>query len=220
MEAAVESHWATSVRLPDDIVEQVRTNLVAELQVQKGAACGKRQMVLRQIDQIDRKRGVWAEKVVNGSVPDDIGRNKQNELTRQLVRARQELTTILQAATDITVTLNLALDLLPDCAAAYRLAEPRLRRQWNQAFFERLNVDADEVTDHRLRAPFDTLLDAGVIQLYSGQGSAAGSPRRRQAPQTGSLSVGESGLSLVVGLSNEPLVEVTGLEPATSTLRT
>ena len=86
-------------------------------------------------------RRVWAEKVANGSVPDDIGREKQNDLTRQLVRARHELTELEVASTDIEVTLNEALDLVRDCATAYKEADSALRREWNQTFFERLEVN-------------------------------------------------------------------------------
>jgi hypothetical protein len=54
---------------------------------------------------------------VAGSIPDDIGREKQNELTRQLVRARHDLAELEAASTDIQETLNDALDIVRDRAA-------------------------------------------------------------------------------------------------------
>ena len=65
---------------------------------------------------------------------------KQNELTGQLVRANHELDDLEAASTDIKQVLNEALDLVRDCAAAYERADVALRREWNQAFFERMEV--------------------------------------------------------------------------------
>jgi|SRR5450755_1630205 len=60
---------------------------------------------------------------VAGSILDDIGWEKQNELTWQLVRVRHDLAELEAASTDLQETLNEALDLVSDCAAAYRSAD-------------------------------------------------------------------------------------------------
>jgi hypothetical protein len=106
--------------------------------------------------------------------PSDIGRKKQNEFTRQVVKACSELSRLDVAAEDIEETLNLALDLLPNCGGAYVLGGPVLRRQWNQVFFERMNVDVDKVTDSTLRSPFDAMLDPAAITTGKAQAPPAG----------------------------------------------
>lgn len=73
---------------------------------------------------------------VAGSIPDDIGREKQNELTRQLVRARHDLAELEAASTDIQETLNDALDIVRDRAAPYQCADPAPGRSGTKRSFE------------------------------------------------------------------------------------
>jgi hypothetical protein len=53
--------------------------------------------------------------------------------------------------------VDAALGLAPNCASTYRSAAPHLRRQLNQAFFERLLVD-DDTIEGDMAAPFGLLL--------------------------------------------------------------
>jgi site-specific DNA recombinase len=121
--------------------------------------------------------------------------------------------------------LENALLLLANPQELYRRMSPEQRRLLNQAIFERLYVSEDErvaITGAQLNTPFGDLIDArdelGLIR------------HRRQANRTASSAalakaVGEAQsplTSLFVGHgSKRPvMVEVTGLEPATSTMRT
>ena len=98
----------------------------------------------KQIAKLDRQRYLWAEKVMSGSVPDDIGREKQESLARQLSAARQTLAAHQVEIPDLAAVLGKALDLVASCHEGYVAASPRLRRQWNQAFFQRVEVDHSE----------------------------------------------------------------------------
>jgi len=62
--------------------------------------------------------------------------------------------------------LQVALDLARDCGNAYASAVPALRRQWNQAFFTRVEVDDDRVMAAEMASPFDVVLQPEVIQYY------------------------------------------------------
>jgi hypothetical protein len=55
--------------------------------------------------------------------------------------------------------LGKALDLLTDCQRAYLAAPGHLRRQWNQALFERLVVYDDRIGEAEVTEPFATLVD-------------------------------------------------------------
>lgn len=55
-------------------------------------------------------------------------------------------------------TLHLALSLTADIQVAYRRADPTERRLFNQSFFERLEVDSEEITGRTLAAPFAQLM--------------------------------------------------------------
>jgi hypothetical protein len=50
-------------------------------------------------------------------------------------------------------------DLLADCQRAYLAAPGHLRRQWNQALFERLIVYDERIADAEVAEPFATLAD-------------------------------------------------------------
>jgi hypothetical protein len=82
---------------------------------------------------------------VAGSISDDIGREKQNELTGQLVRVRHDLVELEAASADIQETLNEALDLVRDCAAAYRSADPAPGGSGTKRSFERVEIDCFDV---------------------------------------------------------------------------
>ncbi len=221
VEAALVRYWRQHVQLAPELVEQVRGRLLADLQHEQAQAGRVMQQVKSRIAKIENMRRMWAEKVANGSVPDDIGREKQNELTRQLIHARHELSQLEAASTDIEATLNEALDLVRDCATAYEEADPALRREWNQTFFERIEVHVDEVTSATLRPPFDTLLDPQVIGLYQRAKSTRPPQKRHTAPLVVGSRSGESDKPAFVGagLSKSLLVELMGLEPTTPCLQ-
>jgi hypothetical protein len=91
-----------------------------------------------------------------------------------------------------------ALDLLADCEHAYREAPGHLRRQWNQALFERLVVYDDRIADAEVAEPFATLADPEL-------------PAR-----LGREVVTRAGASSGGGSNEELLIGETGFEPATA----
>jgi hypothetical protein len=217
VEEAVERHWQ-GVQLDSEIVEQVRAELLADLRREQEQAGQLKREVQNRIGQIESKRRVWAEKVASGSIPDDIGREKQNELTRQLVRSRHDLAELEAASADVEQTLNEALDLVRDCATAYRNAAPALRREWNQGFFERIEIDAEEgagVSSVKLKPPFDTLLDPKHTPIYQRPKSTRPPQRRHTAPRMGSRMVAPEALPVGLGSNKSTLVELRGFEPLT-----
>jgi hypothetical protein len=56
-----------------------------------------------------------------------------------------------------------------------------MKRQWNQTFFVRLEVDVDRVSEAILRPPFDLLLDPKVIQHCS-RAERVETPTQTEAP--------------------------------------
>ena len=92
---------------------------------------------------------------------------------------------------------QMALDLLANCHRAYRTAPRHLRRQFNQALFERLLVHDDRITGAEIAEPFATLADPNLPQRLDG--GATG--------RTAASSGGGSNEALTVG--------ATGFEPAT-----
>lgn len=103
---------------------------------------------------------------------------------------------------DIADTLAKALDLLADCQRAYLAAPGHLRRQWNQALFERLVVYDERIADAEVAEPFATLADPGLPDRLDGEAVTG----------TGASSGGGSNEELLIGAP--------GFEPGTSPTRT
>jgi hypothetical protein len=76
--------------------------------------------------------------------PDRFLRNRQAERCLEAAEA---------AFGDVADTLDKALSLLADCQRAYVAAPGHLRRQWNQALFERLVVYDERIAELRSRSP-------------------------------------------------------------------
>jgi|GEM_PF-6850997 len=70
------------------------------------------------------------------------------------VRQAEHLRTDLEG---IERTMRLALDMVENCARAYRLADGHIKKPFNQVFFERLEVFDDDTVAVRLAEPFAAL---------------------------------------------------------------
>ena len=96
----------------------------------------------------------------------------------------------------------------------------------NQAFFERIEIDSEEISGHTLAAPFAQLAAPGLadvaangaqdgdeaeeVALRPGRAAAAKGPRKAKTPGL---------LSKVRGLDVTLMVELGGFEPPTSWVR-
>jgi hypothetical protein len=171
----------------------LRAELVSQLEAEAKLSGQETKILEKQIAKLDRQRYLWAEKVMSGSVPDDIGRVKQEWLARQLSAARQTLAAHQVEIHDLAEVLGKALDLVASCHEGYVAASPRLRRQWNQAFFQRVELDHLEGGSALEMTPlFGSLRTAGC---------RAGSPSRgRRTKNPGLVFLGQgSNESRLVG---------------------
>jgi site-specific DNA recombinase len=116
----------------------------------------------------------------------DLIAGEQEQITSQLASVDERLEAAAEAFETIEANLSRALDPARDCHATYLMADPYLRRLFNQAFFTHVSIDEDGVRGE-LAEPFDVLLDSQV-------GQAA-----RQQPEAQPPS-----LSDVLGRSAEP----------------
>ena len=103
-----------------------------------------RKRLTNRIAQIRRERRTWAEKAAIGVVPDDIARDKQHGLALNLGRAEAELAALHVIAEDLEAKLAETIRKARDCSWAYREADEKLRREWNQTWWKWLSVDVTE----------------------------------------------------------------------------
>lgn len=92
------------------------------------------------IKQLKDERKKLLQAHYKNAVPLDLLKEEQTRITRKLEAAESRLKATEQAFVDIQDALEKALQLALDCQTAYLLAGTKLRRQFNQAFFEKLLV--------------------------------------------------------------------------------
>lgn len=107
------------IQLTEDETAALRTELQALLAAEAGKSEKTRLRLERHIAKLNQQRYVWADKVAQGSVPDDIGREKQALVARQLATAQAELAELQTSPADLAETLDQALDLVSSCQAGY-----------------------------------------------------------------------------------------------------
>ncbi len=200
VETAISDYYK-SVELNHDLrlqTEQIILEQITELREDAGAE--RQQLVTRQRRALD-ERAKLLEAHYAGALPIDLLKSEQERLASELNYVEERLG-VLELKFDI-VERNLkgALTFVGNLHTAYAEANQRVRRQINQAIFERLLISSDGEIIAELRPPFNLLLQAsgtadqdGIIRLEAKQ-----KPRGRQRPR---------------GLSKHDLVELAGLEPA------
>jgi chromosome segregation ATPase len=110
----------------------------------------------RRIAKLTEEREKLLHAYYVGAVPIDLLHQEQDRLTAETNQAERQLEVAEASFADIEDTLGKALDLLADCQNAYLAAPGHLRRQWNQALFERLLVYDDDIETAEVAEPFAT----------------------------------------------------------------
>ncbi len=152
----------------------------------------------RRLAKLGEKREKLLHAYYAGAVPIDLLRKEQDRLGTEAAQAERRLEAAEASFGDIETTLGKALDLLADCQCAYLAAPGHLRRQWNQALFERLVVYDDRIADAEVAEPFATLADLELPARLDGEAVTGAD----------AFSGGGSNEGLLIG--------ETGFEPATA----
>ena len=150
------------------------------------------------------------------AVPIDLFKHEQERITRELEDAREQLAAVSISFDAIEQNMNRALALARDCHAAYEGASPDIRRQFNQAFFDKLHVHDDGEVTHDLAEPFKILLDPRLAKRLSR--NALNDEGRGSSEDDSTEEIDENGLTQdeAVGSNFKTMVEHSGIEPLTS----
>ncbi len=234
IENMVEEYWAT-VRLDPDLRDTVEHGARAELAASRREAELEHKHLTAEKATLHAKQKKLVEAIYSGAVPMDMIATEQESISSQLASIEGRLGAAATAFDVIEANLTQALDLARDCHSAYLMADPYVRRLFNQAFFTHLYIDEDDVRGE-LAEPFDILLDGQVLDAARRQqadpalGSTFGEVLDRIAEpgndQTPGACDAAGGLVLsaitpvrgVAGLNMSTLVPPAGFEPATCRL--
>jgi site-specific DNA recombinase len=215
VEDAVANMWLDE-RLSEAQATMIRDNLLADLDAFNKETATLTSTLARRIEAVQRERRKWAEKAIEGLVPDDIAREKQAELARQLATAEAKRAQLGHTNTEHETVIHKATDLLPHCGQAYQVASDSVRRDYNQAWFKHIfvgEVDGRATVAHVERTDlFQALMTAEIVPDATADFQNWDLNTKRPG------SVPSRVISHVGGLKVESLVELRGLEPLTPSM--
>jgi site-specific DNA recombinase len=224
VEAAVEDHYAT-VALTETECDEVRRAI--------GEGLGERVASAQQ--EIDNAQGVLQQlkeeerKLLHMHYEDRISSELFDEEQTRLRRRREDAETLIASLNlrydDVAATLDLALEIIgEDLHDLYRRGDDTIRRLINQAIFKALYVCDETITQADLAEPF-----AALRAFYN---AIRGIPNTTETTTTvpngaGYLARGNAKAPVPweerepydVGSISNAMVELAGLEPATSWVR-
>ena len=203
LEQAIVNYYQ-GIRLSEDLRLQTEQEILEQItKLRENSGLERQQLVTRQRKALN-ERAKLLEAHYAEAVPLDLMRSEQARITAELDYVEERLAALELRFDVVERNLQRALAFVSDIHRAYTEAPPHTRRLINQAMFERFLISDDGEITAQLRPPFDLLLEAtgtaesGVIR------PATKDKPRGQRPR---------------GLSNDQMVELAGLEPATSWVR-
>ncbi len=233
VEEAVADYYAT-VQLPNDELAALRAFLGEEMTNLRLDAERERKAQERRKRKLEAERKSLLDAHLAEAVPLDLLKSKQDAIGAKLAAIEGRLTEIAADFKRTETNLKRALARVGDCEMAYREANDHVRRQFNLSLFDRLLIDEDYGVRGELAPPFDVILgdelrrraalakadkatQTAVKEALRQRQIEALNEQRPQAMLVGADS--PTPPSEVVGWSQNVMVELAGLEPATSWVR-
>ena len=210
--------------------KRLRTYLGDELAKLRKDAERERVAQVRRLGQLEGERKKLLDAHYADAIPLDLLKSEQDRLTAQIANAEGRLAEVESDFQKAEANLARALTRAGDCAAAYREANDRLRRQFNMAFFKRLLLSDEGEVTAELASPFDMILGeelrrATISQAEHELGEAieavqrqradklAQNDQRPQEPDLAPVGARPPALAGRGGFSPTMMVRLRGLEP-------
>ena len=197
IERAVERFYA-SVRLTPGELRIVRKAVKDHAAALLSTAKEESQRHAGRLEELKNQQRKLLHLFYKGAVAEEVLAAEQDRIEAERGEARRWATVAVKDAGEVAETLEEALRLLREPQVAYRKADPRVRRLFNQALFETLILHDDEVAD---ASP--TAWVAEIHQLAGSPLSRRGLSRSTAGPALGGH-----------GFNKAEMVPRAGLEPA------
>ena len=164
VEKQIEAYYQT-VRLSDIEKEQLRTVLVSELGKLKKDESASQDNIRLERDKITRKQKKLLEAHYNDSIPLEIFKEEQYALQRAKVDIDLKLAALEQNYEDVERNLDVVLQLVANVGKLYKTAPEHIKRMFNQIFFERILVSANDDVKPQKAPLFEAILSPQTKQL-------------------------------------------------------
>ena len=202
VEHFVTRYYEDQIKIDGERIAELEPRLVEQFERLVGY---RQQEVVRCQKEVDDILGQRQRLVENHlanpkAIPLDVLEVKQTELAKKLKAAETKLARAGGNIENAGKGLQAARQLLRQSASAYSQVDSQTRRRWNQAFFRKLFVGPEGIKAAELTDEFGALLREDLAKRIE---AMAARPR----------------LQFGRGSSERVLVELAGLEPATSWVR-
>jgi site-specific DNA recombinase len=202
VERFVTRYYENEIRIDGERVVELEPKLIE--QFERLVAYRQREVVRcrKEVDDIlgQRQRLVENHLANPKAIPLDVLEVKQADLSRRLEKAEKKVVTAEGNIEQAGRGLQAARQLLQRSSEAYSQVDAQTRRRWNQSFFQKLFVGPGGVKAAELTEEFGALLREDLARRIE---MMAAQPR----------------LQFARGSNERVLVELAGLEPATSWVR-
>lgn len=173
VEEAVEEHYRT-LSFDPDFLEAMRSLLATTLADQEDAQRLLKQQLDDQLAGLDAKESNLLDLASDGTLPQQKIRLKLREIATERDRLVEQLEHVTDSLADAVRFIEANLALLENPYELYLGASDEVRRRLNQAIFNRLFIEHDDITDHDLHEPFGDLLTTQAVH----QARRASQPNR------------------------------------------
>jgi hypothetical protein len=162
LEERVEEKWR-GVRLAKPYADALETILRQELQQQRETNEHARVVARRKLLSLHNQQDKLMSAHYEGAVPLDVLRREQQRLSKAIHHAEAQLLAAQVSDEQVERPLGLCMEFAKQCDDVYATAPPQLRRQMNQAMFERFLVEEDGDLVGELAGPFKVLLNHRLL---------------------------------------------------------
>jgi site-specific DNA recombinase len=178
----------------------------------------------KQLNELDVQEERLIDLATDGAMPTEKIKARLRKIHLERERANAGLNESGEKLAAGAKALTTYLSLLANVADLYETALDKARRQLNEAFFERLYIDLEGITESWLTEPVNEIKDAQVVYLRRSPSVASrlneNETRPHQQMRSRSSSVALLADVWSVGSSKATVVGLTGFEPAASSSRT
>ena len=153
VEAAVTRQWFNEV-FSEETITAVRGQVNAVMAVHETESERVVAAQTKRLQKLERTRTKLVDAYLNDAIPVDELKKRQDQLAAEIADAERQLAAATADVDTLQERLEIVLRLLHSCGLLYKHCEPPSRRLLNQAMYERLLIDAEDVTDTEHTPPF------------------------------------------------------------------
>jgi site-specific DNA recombinase len=214
VEALVEEEYErVQADLRPEWIAKLREVLSADMETFRTHVQFELAQQTKRIDRLNAERKKLLQAHYADAIPFELFREEQARISQEVDDAEARLAVIRKSPEhSMQDMLDALIELVRSSHDTYLKAAPMVRRLFNQAFFERLEVaeDGQELTLTRLAAPIDLIVRPQQVEV-AGHEEAPAETRNGQGR-------GDVDIYLVGGLNLNLMVGAEGLEPPTPSL--